>query len=146
MARVGRAGAVEDSVEFEQTLAVGTRGKVGGRFGPGGAVLAGAQFVEQFAEAVAIRRWRARVFEWNVAGGARERVCFICSCHEANVRQLRHATNEDDVGRFHVAMYKFVCVQVRQRAGERVGDFKAAVDGQSTVLLEFGAERVRRVQ
>src|SRR5258706_568557 len=45
LARIGRAGAVKDGVEFEQALAVGAGGKVGGWFGPGGAVEARAQFV-----------------------------------------------------------------------------------------------------
>src|SRR5437660_4885107 len=73
IAQVRRAGAVEDGVEFEQTLAVWARGEVGGRFGPGGSVVAGAQFVEKFAEGVAIGRGCARAFGRDVTFRPHER-------------------------------------------------------------------------
>src|SRR5437773_10385883 len=52
------------SPSFFRTLAKRRteRRLVGGRFGPGVAVVAGAQFVGKFAEGVAIGRERARAF------------------------------------------------------------------------------------
>ena len=134
---------MEDGVECEQALAVEARGEVGGRFGPGVAVAACAQFVKQFAAGVAIRRGRAEAIERRVTFGPHQRARVIDASDEADVRQLRHAANEDDVGRFHVTVHEFVRVQMRERAGEGVADFQNAVDGQRAVLLEFGAERSR---
>ena len=46
---------------------------------------------------------------------------------------------------FTSAVHEFVRVQVREGAGECVGDFEDSLDGQGAVLLEFGTERPRRV-
>ena len=51
--------------------------------------------------------------EWDIAFGAHERTRVIDASHESNVCQLRNATDENDVGRFHVAMHESVRLQVR---------------------------------
>ena len=75
-----------------------------------------ADFVEHFAEAEDIGLRRPRTFRRNVPFGANKRT-LAADRDEPDVRELGYAIDENDVGRFDVAMRETGGVQSFERLG-----------------------------
>ena len=128
----------EGSLERKPTRAA--REQIRRQHGEGVAILAGADFVEQFAQAVEVSLRTARAFGRNESFRAHIRTGFARLGHQPNVRQLGHATHEDDVRRLDVAMHQTVPVQVRERFREREPDADALGGWKAAVTGEVGGE------
>ena len=93
-------------IEFEQGLAFTRRPafQVRGQIGEFTAVLAGRRFIKQPSQREQIGFLRARPFRRDEPLGSDKGARFLHGRHEANVRQLCLAIDEDHVRRLHVAM------------------------------------------
>ena len=122
------------------------RTKVVGQRGIIAAVFAGGGFVKNFAQAVEIGLRRAGAFGRDVAFGANNRTSVARIGHESDVSQLRHAADENDVGRLDVTVHKAVRVQVRERGGQGAAEFDDFGGRKASASFEFGAERFGKVR
>ena len=86
------------------------------------AVFTGGGFVEHPPEGKHVRAGCARAFGREVAGGADERAAGVVGSDCADVGELCHAADEDDVGGLEVAVDEFVGVEKNERVGERDED------------------------
>ena len=88
---------------------------------------------------------RTRTFGRDVAFRAHKRLSFIDRRDEADVRQLGHAVDEDDVRGLDITVDQAVPVQVLQGVRQGEAEFEALRNRQTTAGTEVGAERARRV-
>ena len=140
LVRIVLAGLEENEVQFEQPLLLLRLPEERRQFGKLHAVLAGAHFVEHFAEAVDVGLLadgtfrRQETFRADVGNGCAH------IRDQPDVRELGHAVDEDNIGRFDVAVDEAVRVQVLERPGEREAYVQRAIVGQSAVGRDFAAE------
>ena len=104
------------------------------QFGEIQAVLAGDDFVKDFAEAVEVGLRRARAFRRHEALRAHERLRGIDARHQADVRQLGHAVHEDDVRRFDVAVDQPVACKCSSAVARARPMLQAFVDRQAAAV------------
>lgn len=133
---LGLAGAEDDGVEFADeggVAAFDDRGWNGGEFE---AVEAGEHFVHQLAQAIEIGGGGTGAFGGNVAMGAHRSEGGVGSGHQADVGQFGHALDENDVGRFDIAMDEAFVVEDGEGAGEVEGDLDTIGGGESASTVE----------
>ena len=86
-----------DFVQLDKTIEVCCSIQLRWQFGEIMPILASADFVKDFAQAVNVGRGAAGPFRRNESLGADVRAGFIDVGHQPNVSELWHTANEDDV-------------------------------------------------
>ena len=113
--------------------------EVVGEFGELEAVFAGAEFVEDHAEAVDVGEFGAGAFWGDEAFGADEGH-LTGGGDEADVGEFGAAVEEDDVSGFDVAVGEAAFVEVGEAFGDLGADFDAFGDGEAVFEGFIGAE------
>jgi hypothetical protein len=132
-------------IQFENELGVGPVAEVRRQLRQLTAVKSSEGFVEDFSQREQIGLRCAGAFGREITFRADNRARVAGIGHQADVRQLGAAIDENHVGRFHVAVHQTVIVQVGKRFGEREADFQHARGGEAAVR-EIGAEGVGGVE
>src|SRR5262249_21997575 len=104
----------QDVVELKQLLAVRPLAQLRIDLRKIEPIFSGTRFVKKFTETVNVGLRRAWTFRRNIALGADERL-LSARCDQSDVRQLRNAFRENDVGWFDVAMGQSMLVQCFER-------------------------------
>lgn len=129
LARVGLAGFEEDGVEFDQLRRMALFSEIAGELRELLAVFAGADFVKHFAQTVEIGLGFARPFRWNETFGADVRARTARVRDQTDVRQLWNSVDDENVGRFDVAVDQSMSMEVRQRRRHTQDDLNAFRQG-----------------
>ena len=141
--QVGFTGLADDAVEVEPEGPF-LVGEIVRHFGEFHAVLPAAHLIEHLAQAVDVRLRRAGAFRGHKAFGA-HKGALPKGGHEADVRQLADAADEDDVGGLDVTVREAVVVHVVQGIGHVHARIPAEEGVQPAVALHVRGQRARHV-
>src|SRR5262245_40241019 len=94
---IGRTGAGQDFVQFEQGLSLrpGPTVEISGKFRKIAPVFSRGGFVEQPAQAEKVRPFTAGTFGWNESFRTHERARLVRTRHQTDIRKLRLAADVD---------------------------------------------------
>src|SRR5207249_4817793 len=108
-------------------------------------VFAGRDFVQDFAQTVEVRLRGARTFRRNETFRAHVRPGFANIRYQTDVRQLRHAIDENDVRRLDVAVNQPALVQMPQRGRQRLTQLQTFFEGEAAAVNQVVAKGARAV-
>ena len=116
-------------IEFEELGRISQLAQLHRQLGEIMAILAGADLVKDFTQAIDIRLRRAGAFGWDKTFRADVGTRLADVGHQAYVRQFRDAIHQNDVGRLNVSMDQPAPMEMGQSVAEGQADLQTLLKG-----------------